>query len=204
MLRIQIFKCKVRTGVKTKRYVIALTASWQGLLISNGQHEVLQTKALSLDTNVDGWFGWQPGSSIISILGSISITISNFSTSASVTLVIVVIVVVVSTLLDELSVDITVVLLVCFFFFRLRFEFRGQKGKNPEVPPVLESISRVRGHKKKRRQAARIIKSVIATSSVASATTAVVVSAVLGAVVVVVVGGSYETTGARGAPYPVP
>ena len=156
MLRIQIFKCKVRTGVKTKRYVIALTASWQGLLISNGQHEVLQTKALSLesvsvkefrkrqnlDTNVDGWFGWQPGSSIISILGSISITISNFSTSASVTLVIVVIVVVVSTLLDELSVDITVVLLVCFFFFRLRFEFRGQKGKNPEVPPVLESIWR--------------------------------------------------------------
>ena len=134
------------------------TASWQGLLISNGQHEVLQTKALSLesvsvkefrkrqnlDTNVDGWFGWQPGSSIISILGSISITISNFSTSASVTLVIVVIVVVVSTLLDELSVDITVVLLVCcFFFFRLRFEFRGQKGKNPEVPPLLpESIWR--------------------------------------------------------------
>ena len=133
------------------------TESWQGLLISNGQHEVLQTKALSLesvsvrefrkwqnlDTNVDGWFGWQPGSSIISILGSISITISNFSTSASVTLVIVVIVVVVSTLLDELSVDITVVLSVCFFFFGLRFEFRGQKGKNPEVPPLLaESICR--------------------------------------------------------------
>ena len=39
------------------------------------------------------------------------------------------------------------------------------------------------------------------TSSVVSATTAVAVSAVLGAVVVVVVGGSYETTGARGAPY---
>ena len=41
----------------------------------------------------------------------------------------------------------------------------------------------------------------INTSSVASAATAVVVSAVLRAVVVVVVGGSYETTGARGAPY---